>query len=87
LPAFLQARGAYGSNPAASLTAEVGQPEQLLSLRLYHQGLARMRQEKVIDGTAELVSFVVHPLNHLLWTRLSSIWCKPFLKGASKPIY
>jgi hypothetical protein len=70
LPAFVLARGADGSNPAPGLTTELSHPEQLLHLRLYHQGLARVREEKVVDDAAELLSFVIHPLDHLLWGRL-----------------
>jgi len=70
LPAFLLPRGANGSNPPSGFTTELGYPEQLFGLGLYHQGLARMREEKVVDGTAELLSFGTHPLDHLLWGRV-----------------
>jgi hypothetical protein len=65
----------------------VSYPKQLPSLRLYHQGLARMRGEKVIDDAAELFSFAVHPGDHLLPERLWNIWSKVFRNGASKPPY
>jgi hypothetical protein len=54
------ARGAYRGDPPPGVTAELGQPEQVLSFGLYHQGLVRMSEEKVVDGTAELFSFVIH---------------------------
>jgi hypothetical protein len=66
LPAFLLPRGAKGSNPPSGFTTELSYPKQLLDLGLYHQGLARMREEKVVDGTAQLLSFRAHPLDHLL---------------------
>jgi len=87
LPAFLPPRGADGSNPATSITAELGKPKQLLNLRLYHQGLARMREEKVVDGATQFLSFVLHALDHLLWGRLWNIWSELFLKDISKSPY
>jgi hypothetical protein len=66
LPACLLPRRSEGSNPAPRLTTELSHPEQFLDLRLYHQGLARMREEKVIDGTTEPIYFPVHPIDHLL---------------------
>jgi hypothetical protein len=59
--------------------------EQLLSLRLYHQGLAGMRRKKVVDDAAELLSFAIHSVDHLLPERLWNIWSKVFRNGASKP--
>jgi hypothetical protein len=73
LPAFLLARGSHGTNPAPRLTTELGHPEQFLNLRLYHQGLARMTEEKVIDGTTERIYFGIHSIDHLLWGRVRNI--------------
>jgi hypothetical protein len=87
LPTFLPPRGADGDNPAAGLTTELGQPEQLLDLRLCHQGLTRMMEEKVVDGAAHFFRFVLHPLDHLLWGRLWNIWSELFLKDISKSPY
>jgi hypothetical protein len=70
LPACFLPRGAYGNNPAPYLTAELGHPEQLSQLGIYHQSFARMREEKVINGAAELFSFGTHPLDHLLLERV-----------------
>jgi hypothetical protein len=70
LPSLLLPSGADGGNPTASLTTELGDVEQLLQLRLYHQGLPGLREEKAVDGAAELVSLVTHALDHLLCGRL-----------------
>jgi hypothetical protein len=66
LPAFLQPGGSESSNPAPRLTTELSHPEQCPNLRLYHQSLARMTEEKVVDGATELVYFGIHPIDHLL---------------------
>jgi hypothetical protein len=58
-----------GSNSASRLTTELSHPEQFLNLRLYHQGLARMTEEKVVDGVTELIYFGIHSIDHLLWGR------------------
>jgi hypothetical protein len=71
LPALLLLRGTNGSNPVTGLAAELGNAEQLLHLRLYHQGLVRVREEKVVDGAAEPFGFVGHALDHLL---LGMLW-------------
>jgi hypothetical protein len=87
LPAFLLPRGANGSDPAAGLAAELGDAEQLLHLGLYHQGLMRTREEKVVDGAAELVSFVSHLLDRLLSGRVWNICSMLFSKDDSKSPY
>jgi hypothetical protein len=87
LPALLLLRGANGSNPVAGLAAELGDAEQLLHLGLYHQGLVRVREEKVVDGAAEPFDFVGHALDHLLSGRIRNIWSMLFLKDDSKPPY
>jgi hypothetical protein len=58
-----------------------------LHLRLYHYGLMRTREEKVVDGAAELISFVVHSLDHLLSGRVWNIWPMLFSKDDSKSPY
>jgi hypothetical protein len=60
-----------GSKPAPGLTPELSHPEQFLDLRLYHQGLTRMTEEKVVDGATELVYFGIHPIDHLLRRRIT----------------
>jgi hypothetical protein len=87
LPTFLLPRGADGSDPAAGLAAELGDAEQLLQLGLYHQGLVRAREKKVVDGAAELFGFVAHPLDHLLSIRIWNIWSMLFSKDNSKSPY
>jgi hypothetical protein len=62
--------GSTCSNPASRLTTELGHSKQFLHLRLYHQGLARMTQEKIVDGPTELVYFGIHSIDHLLWRRI-----------------
>jgi hypothetical protein len=87
LPAFLLARGADGSDLAPDLVTQLGDAEQLLHLRLYHHGLIGLREKKAIDGAAEPVSLVTHPLDHLLLRRAWNIWSMIFLKDDSKPPY
>jgi len=62
--------GSARTNPTPRLTTELSHLEQFLDLRLYHQSLARMTEEKVVDGATELIYFGTHPIDHLLLGRV-----------------